>query len=127
MWDDYIKIDNRIIRPLDGFEFILTSGFLYVTDFFDSFEIGNFKNKCNEILPKIEPFNYAIKNINNYLFWIKKPFKILLEEKIYSEIEEYENYLKEETKIIIPGMTLIDKEEKDVQILFKFVILSIKK
>ena len=126
MWDDYIKIDNRIIRPLDGFEFILTSGFLYVTDFFDFFEIGNFKNKCNEILPKIEPFNYAIKNINNYLFWIKKPFKILLEEKIYSEIEEYENYLKEETKIIIPGMTLIDKEEKDVQILFKFVICQLK-
>ena len=83
MWDDYIKIDNRIIRPLDGFEFILTSGFLYVTDFFDFFEIGNFKNKCNEILPKIEPFNYAIKNIN-ILKLVIKGFnqKIILTEKI---------------------------------------------
>ena len=81
MWEEYIKKDNRVIRPLDGFEFILTSGFLYVTDFFDFIDIENFKNKCNDILVKILPFNYAIKKIDNYLFWIKKPFKIILEEK----------------------------------------------
>ena len=62
MWEDYIKLDSRIIRPLDGFEFMLTSGFLYVTDFFDFFSAESFRNKCNEILPKIEPFNYSIKN-----------------------------------------------------------------
>ena len=62
MWQDYIKLDSRIIRPLDGFEFMLISGFLYVTDFFDFFNAESFRNKCNEILPKIEPFNYSIKN-----------------------------------------------------------------
>ena len=93
-----------------------------MTDFFDFIDIENFKNKCNDILVKILPFNYAIKKIDNYLFWIKKPFKIILEEKKYSEIEEYENYLKEETKIIIHGLSLIDEEEKDVLHLFKFVI-----
>ena len=126
MWEEYIKKDNRIIRPLDGFEFILTSGFLYVTDFFDFIDIENFKNKCNEILAKILPFNYAIKKIDNYLFWIKKTFKKILEEKKYSEIEEYENYLKEESQIIIPGLSLTDEEEKDVQHLFKFVICQLK-
>ena len=72
------------------------------------------------------PFNYSIKKINNYLFWIKKPFKILIEEKNYKEIEEYENYLKEEKNIVIPGKYLTDPEEKDIQILFKFVICQIK-
>ncbi len=62
MWEDYIKLDSRIIRPLDDFEFMLTSGFLYVADFFDFFSSDPFRNKCNEILPKIEPFNYSIKN-----------------------------------------------------------------
>ena len=126
MWEEFINIDNRIIRPLDGFEFILTSGFLYVTDFFDFFETNIFQNKCNEILPKIEPFNYSIKKINNYIFWIKKPFKILLEEKEYNEIEEYENYMKEEDKIIIPGITIFDKEENDIQLLYKFSICQLK-
>ena len=126
MWEEFINKDNRIIRPLDGFEFILTSGFLYITDFFDFFDTKIFKNKCNEILPKIEPFNYSIKKMNNYMFWIKKPFKILLEEKEYNEIEEYENYMKEEDKIIIPGITLIDKEENDIQLLYKFVICQLK-
>ena len=126
MWDQYKQIDNRIIRPLDGFEFILTTGHLYVTDYFDYFETQLFINKCNTILPKIEPFNYSIKKINNYLFWIKKPFKILIEEKNYKEIEEYENYLKEEKNIVIPGIHLTDPEEKDIQILFKFVICQIK-
>ena len=126
MWEDYIKLDSRIIRPLDGFEFILTSGFLYVTDFFDFFSTESFRNKCNEILPKIEPFNYSIKKLNNYMFWIKKPFKIILEEKEYNEIEEYETYIKEEKKIIIPGISLIDKDENDVQNLFKFVICQLK-
>ena len=126
MWEEFINKDNRIIRPLDGFEFILTSGFLYITDFFDFFDTKIFKNKCNEILPKIEPFNYSIKKMNNYMFWIKKPFKILLEEKEYNEIEEYENYMKEEDKIIIPGITLIDKDENDIQLLYKFVICQLK-
>ena len=121
MWEEYKKLDNRIIRPLDGFEFILTSGFLYITDFFDFFDTKSLANACNIIFPKIEPFNYAIKMINNYLFWIKKPFKILLEEKKYSEIEEYENYLKEEENIVIPGIKLKHPEEKDIQLLFKFV------
>ena len=126
MWEEFINKDNRIIRPLDGFEFILTSGFLYITDFFDFFDTKIFKNKCNEILPKIEPFNYSIKKINNYMFWIKKPFKISLEEKEYNEIEEYENYMKEEDKIIIPGITLFDKEENDIQLLYKFSICQLK-
>ena len=126
MWDEYKKIDNRIIRPLDGFEFILTTGHLYITDFFDYFETKSFINKCNNILPNIEPFNYSIKKLNNYLFWIKKPFKILLEEKEYKEIEEYQNYLKEEPKIIIPGLSIIDTEEKDIQLLFKSVICQLK-
>ena len=126
MWEKYKKIDNRIIRPLDGFEFILTTGFLYITDFFDYFDTNKFIENCNNILPKIEPFNYCLKKLNNYLFWIKKPFKILLEEKEYSEVEEYENYLKEETKIVIPGMTLIDQEEKDIIQVFKFVICQLK-
>ena len=126
MWDEYKKIDNRIIRPLDGFELILTSGFLYITDYFDFFDTKIFIDKCNDILPKIEPFNYSIKSLNNYFFWINKPFKILLEEKEYSETEEYENYLKEEEKIIIPGLSLKDPEEKDIQLLFKFVICQLK-
>ena len=126
MWDEYKKIENRIIRPLDGFEFILTSGFLYITDYFDFFDTKLFIDKCNDILPKIEPFNYSIKSLNNYFFWINKPFKILLEEKEYSEIEEYENYLKEEEKIIIPGLSLKDPEEKDILLLFKFVICQLK-
>ena len=111
---------------MDGFEFILTNGHLYITDFFDYFESKSFINKCNNILPNIEPFNYSIKKLNNYLFWIKKPFKILIEEKEYKEIEEYQNYLKEEPKIIIPGLTIIDPEEKDIQLLFKFVICQLK-
>ena len=78
MWEEFINIDNRIIRPLDGFEFILISGFLYITDFFNFFDTKIFQNKCNEIFPRIEPFNYSIKKINNYMYWIKKPFKILL-------------------------------------------------
>ena len=126
MWEEYKKIDNRIIRPLDGFEFILTTGFLYVTDYFDFFDTKEFINNCNNNLKKIEPFNYSLKKLNNHLFWIKKPFKILIEDKEYTEIEEYENYLKEETKIIIPGMSLIDPDEKDIQLLFKFVICQLK-
>ena len=126
MFDNYKKIDNRILRPLDGFEFILTNGFLYITDYFDYFDTKIFQENCNKILPNIEPFNYSIKKYNNYMFWIKKPFKILLEEKEYSEIEEFTNYLKEESKIIIPGMNLIDQDEKDILLLFKFVICQLK-
>ena len=126
MWEENKNIDKRIIRPLDGFEFILTSGFLYVTDFFDFFDTQTFINKCNEILPNIEPFNYSIKSINNYLFWINKPFKILLEEKNYNEVEEYDNYLKEEENIIIPGLSLKDPEETNILILYKFVICQLK-
>ena len=122
MLDKFKNLDNRIIRPLDGFEFILTSGHLYISDYFNYFETKSFINKCNNILPNIEPFNYCIKKMNNHLFWIKKTFKILLEEKEYNEIEEYENYLKEENNIIISGMSLTDPEEKDIQLLFKFVI-----
>ena len=126
MWEEYKTIDNRIIRPLDGFEFILTSGFLYVTDYFDFFDTTNFINNCNNNLTKIEPFNYSLKKMNNHLFWIKKPFKILIEEKEYSEKEEYENFLQEESKIIVPGMSLTDPEEKDILLLFKFVICQLK-
>ena len=126
MWDEYKKIDNRIIRPLEGFEFILTTGHLYITDYFDFFDTKSFIDKCNNILTKIEPFNYSIKKMNNYFFWIKKPFKILLEEKKYKEIEEYEKYLEEEKNIIIPGLSLIDPEEKDIQLLFKFSLCQLK-
>lgn len=36
MLDKFKNIDNRIIRPLDGFEFILISDHLYISDYFNS-------------------------------------------------------------------------------------------
>ena len=125
MFDEYKKKDSRIIRPLDGFEFILTSGYLYITDYFNYFDTQVFKEKCNSILPNIEPFNYSVKKLDNHFFWIKKPFKIFLEEKPYNEDEEYENFLKSENKRVIPGRLLIDPEESDIQLLFKFSICQL--
>ena len=79
-WEKYLKEDSRLIRPLDGYEYYITLTFLYVSDIFDKFDIEKFKNNCQEELPKINIFNLGIKRIDNYIFWIKIPFKFILEE-----------------------------------------------
>lgn len=93
-WEKYLKEDSRLIRPLDGYEYYITMTFLYVSDIFDNFDIEKFKNNCQEELPKINIFNLGIKRIDNYIFWIKIPFKFILEETKYDENEEIENFLK---------------------------------
>ena len=125
-WEKYLKEDSRLIRPLDGYEYYITMTFLYVSDIFDNFDIEKFKNNCQEELPKINIFNLGIKRIDNYLFWIKIPFKFILEETKYNENEEIENFLKNEENLPKNMFRINDENEKDLERLIKFKICQLK-
>jgi len=126
MWENYIKQDNRIIRPLDGYECVLTGGYLNVIDVFPKFSIEEFKKKAQENLSKIEIFNYAIKFIDEHSFWIKKPFKIHLEEVEWTEDEEIENLLRNEEKTPRPCQNVRYEDEDDVIVCFLFKVCQLK-
>ena len=126
MWEKYKKIDDRVIRPLDGFEFCLMSGFLSVTDIFPKFSTENFIKNAEENLPKIEFFNYSIKMINKYPFWIKKSFKINIEIIEWTESEELEPLLEKEEETPVKTIKVFDKDEKDIVGTLKFRICQLK-
>ena len=125
-WEKYLKEDSRLIRPLDGYEYYITMTFLYVSDIFDKFDIEKFKNNCQEELPKINIFNLGIKRIDNYIFWIKIPFKFILEETKYDENEEIENFLKNEENLPKNMFRINDENEKGLERLIKFKICQLK-
>ncbi|ORX84930.1 hypothetical protein BCR32DRAFT_276674 [Anaeromyces robustus] len=127
MFEEFKKIDHRIIRPINGNEFFITSSLLNLTDFFPKFSIEDFKKRAQENLSKIKVFNYALKKINNYYFWIEKPFKIHIQEIPWKEEEELDHYLKSENKIILPFDPINDEEEKDVLLLYNFKICQLQK
>ena len=126
MWDEYIKKDSRIIRPMDGYESVLIYSYLNVTDTFPKFSIQDFKKNAQENLSKIELFNISIKKFDNHPFWIKKPFKLYLEEVEYTEDEEIENVLKNEYKTLTPLQKVYDKDEEGIIIPFLFKICQLK-
>ncbi|OUM70282.1 hypothetical protein PIROE2DRAFT_1706 [Piromyces sp. E2] len=82
MWEYFIEKDNRIIRPLDGTEFILNNFYINVVDVFPKFSIEEFKKNAQEELSKVEIFNIATKTIDDHIFYIKKPFQIHVEEEV---------------------------------------------
>ncbi|OUM66770.1 hypothetical protein PIROE2DRAFT_5983 [Piromyces sp. E2] len=55
----------------------------------------------------------------------EKPFKMNIEEVEWNENEEIENYLKNESKIVIPYKPILD-EEKDVSGMFSFRVCQLK-
>jgi len=126
MWEEYKKKDDRIIRPLDGYECCLIESYINVTDVLPKFSIDEFKKKAQENLSKIEIFNFSIKLIDGHSFWIKKPFKIHVEEVEWNESEEIENLLNNEDKVITPNQNVRDENEKDVIICFLFRICHLK-
>ncbi|ORX57261.1 hypothetical protein BCR36DRAFT_580678 [Piromyces finnis] len=127
MWEEFIKKDCRIIRPLDGYECCLTGSYINVTDIFPRFSIDEFKKNAQENLSKIEIFNFAIKFMDGHSFWIKKPFKIQIEEVEWSENEEIENFLKNEDKITTPHQNVRYEDEKDVINCYLFKLCHLKK
>jgi len=126
MWEEYKAKDGRIIRPVDGNEFFATSIYLNVTDVFPKFSIEEFKQKAQENLSKINVFNYAIKRIDGKFFWIRKKFEMHLEEVEWTENEEIENHLKNEDKIIIPYVPILEEEGHDVHVLYSFKACQLK-
>jgi len=126
MWKEYVKKDNRIIRPLDGYECCLISSYLNVTDIFQKFSIEEFRKKAQKNLTNVEIFNYSIKLINGHSFWIKKPFEIYIEEVEWTENEELENILKNEYKTITPNQNIRNEKEKDIIECFLFKICQLK-
>ena len=126
MWEKYIQKDNRIIRPLDGYECVLIYSYLNVVDIFPKFSVEDFKKNAQENLLNIEFFNLSIKLMDNHSFWIRKPFQIHIEEVEWSKDEEIENVLKNEEKTITQFQNVHDKEEKDIIIPFLFKICQLK-
>ena len=126
MWEKYIQKDNRIIRPLDGYECVLIYSYLNVIDVFPKFSVEDFKKNAQENLSNIEFFNLSIKLMDNHSFWIRKPFQIYIEEVEWSKDEEIENVLKNEEKTITQFQNVHDKEEKDIIIPFLFKICQLK-
>lgn len=126
MWEKFIKKDSRIIRPLDGYECVLISSYLNVTDILPDFSIEDFKKNIQENLSNIEFFNISIKIMDNHSFWIRKPFKINIKEIEWTENEEINNVLKNEHENITSLEKEYDKEEKDVIIPFLFKICKLK-
>jgi len=127
MWQKYRAIDPRVIRPVDGTEFFVSDWYINLADVFPKISAEEFKKRAEENLSKIELFNYALKRINGHLFFIRKPFKMHLEEVEYTEDEEMENFLKTKDKMIIPYKLIQEKDDKDVQALFSFKICQLQK
>jgi len=127
MWKEYRAIDPRVIRPVDGTEFFVADYFINITDVFPKISTEEFKKRIQENFSKIELFNLAYKRINGSLFFIRKPFKLHLEEIEYTEDEEMENYLKAKNNLIVPYEPIFEKDDKDVQALFYFKICQLKK
>jgi len=82
--------------------------------------------KAQKNLSKYEVFHYAMKRLNGHLFWIKKPFEMQVEEVEWTEGEEMENFLRNESKIVIPFQFYMDEKEKDVLLLFHFRVCQLK-
>ena len=126
MWEKFIQRDNRIIRPLDGYECVLISSYLNIVDILPRFSIEEFKKNVQDNLSNIDFFNISIKLMDNHPFWIRKPFKIYLKEIEWTEDEEFENVLKNEYKTLNPFQNIRDEEEKDVITPFLFRICQLK-
>jgi len=78
-----------------------------------------------KIYQKLKHLTIVKKKIDGHLFWIEKPFKMILEEVEWNENEEIENHLKNEDKIIIPFKPILD-EEKDVTGMYSFRVCQLK-
>ncbi|OUM63719.1 hypothetical protein PIROE2DRAFT_61098 [Piromyces sp. E2] len=127
MWKEYKAIDPRIIRPVDGSEFFVVGWYINIIDVFPKISTEEFKKRAEENFSKIELFNLALKRIQGHLFFIRKPFKIHLEEIEYTEAEEIENYLKNEEDMILPYEPIQEKNDEGVQALFNFKICQLEK
>jgi len=125
MWEQYIEKDNRIIRPLDGSEFVLNGYYISVVDVFPKFSTEDFKKRIQEELSKVEIFNIAIKIIDGHFFFIKKPFEAHVQEVEWTEDEEIENYLQHQDQMVIPYERLMD-ENHDVIVCFSFKVCQLK-
>jgi len=127
MWNEYRFIDPRVIRPVDSNEYFVLNFYVSVSDVFPKISTEEFKRRAQENLSKLEIFNIALKRINNHYFFIRKPFKIHVEEVEYNESEEMDYYLKNEDDIVIPFESFQEKDDTDVRYLFKFKICQLKK
>jgi len=125
MWDQYIEKDNRIIRPLDGSEFILNCFYINVADVFPKFSIEEFKKNAQEELSKIEIFNIATKTIDKHTFYIKKPFQVHVEEVEWNEDEEVDTLLKEQREMPVSYKREFD-ENGEVLVCYSFKICQLK-
>jgi len=76
MWEQFKEKDSRIIRPINGNEFITVSMNINIVEVFPKFTIEEFKKRAQENLPKIKLFNYALKRIGHHLFWMERPFDL---------------------------------------------------
>ena len=126
MWEKYKEKDNRIIRPMDGYESVLISMYLNIIDVFPEFSIEDFRKNAQENLSNIEFFNIGIKLIDKHPFWIRKPFKMNLKEIEWTEDEEIDVILKKEHEIITPLQKVYDEKDKDIIIPFLFEICQLK-
>jgi len=77
-------------------------------------------------LSKIEIFNLAVKLMDGHSFWIKKPFKMHVEEVEWNENEEIENVLNNENKTMTPNQNVRDENEKDIKICYLFRLCHLK-
>ena len=126
MWEKYKEKDNRIIRPMDGYESVLISMYLNIIDVFPEFSVEDFRKNAQENLSNIEFFNISIKLIDKHPFWIKKAFKINIKEIEWTEDEEIDTLLKKEQETITPLQKVYDEKEKDIIIPFLFEICKLK-
>jgi len=127
MWKEYRAIDPRVIRPVDGNEFFVAGTYINVTDVFPKIDTEEFRRRAQENLSKLDLFNLSLKRINNHLFFIRKPFKIHIDEVEYNEDEEIDNWIKKSDQIPLEYRVVFDEEEKDVQLLYNFRICQLKK
>jgi len=125
MWEQYKEKDSRIIRPLDGSEFVLNGYYINVIDVFPKFSTEEFVKRAQEELSKVEIFNIAIKIIDGHFFFIKKPFQVHIEEVEWTENEEIENYLKNQDQMVIQFERPME-ENNDVIVCFSFKICQLK-
>jgi len=132
MWKEYRAIDPRVIRPIDGNEFFLTTCYNHITDVLPRISAEEFKKRVEENFSRIELFNLALKKINGHYFFIHRPFKINIEEEECTEDKELDYYSENGKEYIIPWEPIKEKyikdvNDKDVKLLYHFKIWQLKK
>jgi len=125
MWEQYKEKDNRILRPLDGSEFVVNGFYINIVDVFPKISTEDFKKRIQEELPKVDIFNITIKIMDGHFFFIKKPFEAHVQEVEWTENEEIENYLQHQGQMVIPYERQME-ENNDVVVCFSFKICQLK-